>query len=258
MCGIFVSIGHQRDVTIDERTTQLLNARGPDSLQHVTLPLPNQTTCAKNESRKCVTFCSSVLALRGGQIEAQPFVDEPTGSILCWNGEAWKVDGRVVTGNDTVQVFQELLNAAASSAPGAAIPDVLTSIAGPYAFVFYDATSTTIYYGRDRLGRRSLTLQRGSDGGMTLCSVAVAKAGDLEEVDPACLHSVKFGDDKILTSTIPSPAPAPEFNNDSSAAAIPATPSAATTDQLMQHLSESLRLRVLDIPDHAILIKHHT
>jgi asparagine synthetase B (glutamine-hydrolysing) len=250
MCGIFVSIGHDRVVTIDERTTRLLNARGPDSLQLVTVPLPDQTTCKATKPPRYMTFCSSVLALRGGTIEAQPLVDEASGSILCWNGEAWKIDGRVVTGNDTVEVFQRLLQAAASSTPGAAIPDVLTSIAGPFAFVFYDATSATIYYGRDRLGRRSLTLERSSDGEMTLCSVAVVRSGGPEEVDAACLHSVTFDDNKILASTILRHAPASEFNDDSSAAAIPATPSAATVEQLMQHLSESLRLRVLDIPNH--------
>ncbi|KAL9045225.1 MAG: hypothetical protein Q9214_001702 [Letrouitia sp. 1 TL-2023] len=55
---------------------------------------------------------------------------------------------------------------------------VLTSIAGPYAFVFYDANHQNLYYGRDVLGRRSLLHKEDPDGTFHMSSICDASISD--------------------------------------------------------------------------------
>lgn len=122
-----------------------------------------------------INVLSTVLALRGDHIESQPLQDTSTTTetFLCWNGEAWKQNDQVIDGNDSQYVFDMLL-CACKSAPALSmqhILDALTSIAGPFAFVFYDAISNRLFYGRDRLGRRSLLSRMLSDNGIAFCSI---------------------------------------------------------------------------------------
>lgn len=111
-----------------------------------------------------VSFTSTVLSLRGRDgVTGQPLVDESSGSMLCWNGEAWKMAGRSIRGNDGRRVLDELLAAGGSrrdQGDGILI-NVLRSIEGPFAFVYLDKPAKRLYYGRDRLGRRSLLVKTG-------------------------------------------------------------------------------------------------
>jgi asparagine synthetase B (glutamine-hydrolysing) len=54
----------------------------------------------------------------------------------------------------------------------------LSSIRGPYAFVFYDAVHRRVYYGRDCLGRRSLLRKTTQDNSLVLSSVCDNASGD--------------------------------------------------------------------------------
>lgn len=54
---------------------------GPDSLRTETRTVP------VDDHQLQLIFVSSVLALRGDHVAAQPLVDERTGNILCWNGQ---------------------------------------------------------------------------------------------------------------------------------------------------------------------------
>ena len=106
-----------------------------------------------------LSFTSTVLALRGDHVEYQPFVDPQSGSVLCWNGEAWRIESEPISGNDGQRVFELLIKASSqnlSSNSNTIILKVLRSISGPFAFVFFDKIHNQIYFGRDRLGRRSL------------------------------------------------------------------------------------------------------
>jgi asparagine synthetase B (glutamine-hydrolysing) len=129
-----------------------------------------------------LTFTSTVLALRGDHVTAQPFHNSHTGSVLCWNGEAWRIAGREVDGNDGEAIFSLLGEASASGtaldAKGG-ILDVLRSIEGPFAFAYFDKPSQTLFFGRDRLGRRSLVFyQDEMSGTFILSSIS-------ESCDPA-------------------------------------------------------------------------
>jgi asparagine synthetase B (glutamine-hydrolysing) len=251
MCGIFATISRGEPVLPDEHACHLLEARGPDCLQTLSIALSDETSNAKDVF--ALTCCSSVLALRGDQIQKQPLVDEKTGSILCWNGEAWKIDGKVVDGNDSAQVFQALLVATAQPKSSTALITVLTSIAGPYAFVFYDATSSIIYYGRDRLGRRSLLLESSNTDSLTLSSVRTNPRKSFVEVDTTALHAIHINDGRLGLIKLDWPHQLPSINLANPVTALAQLPAHATMDSLLGRLSSALRLRVLNVPTHSRL-----
>lgn len=181
MCGIFCSLSRHGYVVPDTNTKQLLQNRGPDSTgQHQTLIHATGRLEQSGASQVHATFLSTVLSLRGRTIVDQPLKDKATGSVLCWNGEAWTINNDVVTGNDSELVFTELLKActgsAASSTPG--VISLLSSVRGPYAFVFFDAGSKHLYYARDCLGRRSLLTKSTSENTLVLSSVCDNSTGE--------------------------------------------------------------------------------
>lgn len=151
----------------------------------------------------CLT--STVLALRGGVVAKQPFVarrlssssssspnpDDAVGALdaaLCWNGEAWRVPTALPSpelrtlapgDNDGAAVFALLRRSAAVDGDGGDDDDVvlaaLRRLQGPFAFVYLCPARRRVYYGRDRLGRRSLLVRQLADnggGGVVLSSVA--------------------------------------------------------------------------------------
>ncbi len=126
-----------------------------------------------NENLKLV-FGSSVLSLRGGryrQVTKQPLIDSQNGNILLWNGEIFKSD--LVNVNDDENDGQNLLNKLSECNDlDVYLFKIFESIQGPYAFVFFDVKTNCIYFGRDRLGRRSLLISLNKNN-LTLSSVKV-------------------------------------------------------------------------------------
>ena len=174
MCGIFFALSNNAHLEPDTNTRRLLENRGPDAtgLHRITL--------GHHQDRYHATFLSTVLSLRGTAIVDQPLKDDASGSVLCWNGEAWSIRRQHVTSNDSQAVFALLLEACAGSAiqSTAAVVNLLSSIRGPYAFVFYDAVHHRVYYGRDCLGRRSLLRKSTQDNSLVLSSVCDNASGD--------------------------------------------------------------------------------
>ena len=121
------------------------------------------------------TAVASVLALRGPSVVAQPLRDSSSGSLLLWNGEAWKFRNKAIHGNDTEVILDALVKSCSTSFDkrqddlhkvnqlAVAIQDVLQAIEGPFAFVFYDGLSECVFYGRDVIGRRSLLVSNSRD-----------------------------------------------------------------------------------------------
>ena len=181
MCGIFCSLSRHGYIIPDANTQQLLQNRGPDHTgQHQILIKSSQVNEDEASSQLHTTFLSTVLSLRGSTVVAQPLIDEASRSVLCWNGEAWSIDDHVVAGNDSEIVFAQLLGACAGSPDAAtsAVIRLLSSIRGPYAFVFYDALNRRLYYGRDCLGRRSLLKKSTQHGTLILSSVCDNASGE--------------------------------------------------------------------------------
>lgn len=191
-----ISASHPAEITANLR--RCLCNRGPDHIATL------ETQLVDGAAATHLAFTSSVLALRGDHVAQQPFVDPATGSVFCWNGEAWKIRHRDVPGNDG-EAIATLLGEAVRRGLGereAAILQVLRSIDGPFAFVFFDKPSSQVYYGRDRLGRRSLVLREEGQR-VTLSSITDAADPQWREVeadgiyvlDAASIHSHKFSGD---------------------------------------------------------------
>lgn len=173
MCGIHAIISPSKSPPLNPSLKSRLCSRGPDHLGTATVELPDAF----------LTFTSTVLALRGDHIAEQPLVDGATGSVLCWNGEAWRIGGEELKVNDTDTVFDELVRATHRRVEGDADPvlEALRKVEGPFAFVFFDKPAKRVYFGRDRLGRRSLLMN--SNGGLTLSSIAETSSDAWSEVE---------------------------------------------------------------------------
>ncbi len=233
----------------DQQIVDALLARGPDSYKVL------HVTCSTDNAQKIyLTFISSVLALRGEQIQTQPLFDEASGSVFCWNGEAWKAGGTKVSGNDSIYVWDLLLQATRARRidRDRRISEALTSIAGPFAFVLYDAPTSTVYYGRDRLGRRSLLVNQCDDGSLTLSSIsALHQNTECWEVATDTVHSLSLKSANIVPGILPWLKVPPAINKNLLNGSPPAFPSASSIEGLLQHLRDALILRSMDIPDHS-------
>jgi asparagine synthetase B (glutamine-hydrolysing) len=199
MCGIHAILAPTQslpDLDLPPELKRCLVARGPDHFGQVdrqhTITTDDSTTATEWSLR----FTSTVLALRGDHVARQPLSDARTGSVLCWNGEAWRVDGRRVEAgeNDGEVVFARLVAASSSSSDGGveAVLEVLRGIEGPFAFVYYDASAGRVFFGRDRLGRRSL-LMAAVGGGLALCSIAAPGEEGWREVEADGVYVVTVG-----------------------------------------------------------------
>lgn len=176
MCGIFCSLSRHQHVEPTPAVRDLLTARGPDASNKVTIE------CEGQQSRPSFITCfSTVLSLRGSATVAQPLRNKDSQSTLCWNGEAWTIQGASPVGNDTTSVL-ELLIRSTSTCPGEihvqAVSSAMSQIAGPYAFVFIDASRSRVYFGRDFLGRRSLLYKVDVEGNLLLSSVTDGSSGE--------------------------------------------------------------------------------
>lgn len=182
MCGIYVSCSRQTLETPCAVTCDLIKRRGPDSFKTIYREFTGyglQIAKDATKPKASLTFSASVLSLRGDAVTEQPLEDSRTGSILCWNGEAWKINDTSCKGNDAKFVFDTLLQAntpktsqSSDEERASAFVTAFRNISGPSAFVFYDGMNHKIFYGQDRLGRRSLLHRVDPDGNLLISSVA--------------------------------------------------------------------------------------
>lgn len=184
MCGIFCSVSRHDHIPPSPTIEGRLKARGPDAANQILVQCP-----IKDDLTTTVTCYSTVLSLRGQVTTVQPLQKAVSGSVLCWNGEAWAVDGERLQGNDTERILDLLTAAVDQSAASSSLSQIagfgaqllsraLSRIEGPYAFVFYDASKSRLYFGRDFLGRRSLLWRCTASGDLLLSSVSDESSGD--------------------------------------------------------------------------------
>ena len=189
MCGIHAVISLRPSEPLSESLKDRLCSRGPDHLGSVSTQLSNAF----------LTLTSTVLALRGDHIAKQPLIDEGTGSILCWNGEAWRLGDEKLAVNDTDAVFELLVRTTRDHVVDGATDHVLKAlrtIEGPFAFVFFDRLNGRVYFGRDRLGRRSLLVSN-TDGGLSLSSIAGTSSDEWSEVEADGFYYVSLDEINI-------------------------------------------------------------
>ncbi|KAF4989557.1 hypothetical protein FGRMN_9019 [Fusarium graminum] len=244
MCGIHATIASSPGRNISPELERCLTNRGPDHTGTVETQLSDDLF---------LTFTSTVLSLRGDHVAKQPLVDAVTGSVLCWNGEVWGIRGEPVQGNDGEAILA--LMAEASQGTGE-VMDVLRAIEGPFAFIYLDQPAKRLYYGRDRLGRRSLLVKNGVP--FVLSSIAETPVDGWSEVEANGCYTLDLssGDlpsemvserhewtaDTSLVSSIG------VFNDEIPQQSSALGPDSNSVKELHSRLVDSLRLRVLDVP----------
>ncbi len=136
----------------------MLKKRGPNSFDLKFIDL--------NEKYECY-LAASVLSLRGIDVVKQPINDEIYRNYLLWNGEIFS--SNIVNVNSNENDGLKLYECLSKTQNEEELFEVLSSIKGPYAFLYYDFKRNGIYFGRDRIGRRSLLIHEAiTDTSVTL------------------------------------------------------------------------------------------
>lgn len=198
MCGIFFSLSNKQFVPPSPKDLQLLKRRGPDSFQTIQREIHSES----EQATWYLTVSATVLSLRGDRVTEQPIEDPHSKSLFCWNGEAWTVNGDSLDGNDAQAVFDLLLEATRlpvdchqePSACGASlrkVADALGSIAGPFAFLYFDAGYGRVFFGRDVLGRRSLLKHVEQEGCLIISSISsLANLSTTVEIEANGIYTI--------------------------------------------------------------------
>ncbi|RVE58457.1 hypothetical protein OJAV_G00209640 [Oryzias javanicus] len=182
MCGIFFQLSlSAAQFEKDKRTYEFLKRRGPNSSKELAFP-------AVDLSCHC-TFSAHVLHMRG-LLTPQPFQDD-AGNVLMWNGEVFGGMSVMPEENDTAVICQKLSSCKNSSE----ILALLSTIQGPWAFVYYQRAGDYLWFGRDFFGRRSLLWKYDAEIGVfTLTSVAsgisIPGQSDWKEVPAVGVYKV--------------------------------------------------------------------
>uniref|UniRef100_A0A6J0UH66 Asparagine synthetase domain-containing protein 1 n=1 Tax=Pogona vitticeps TaxID=103695 RepID=A0A6J0UH66_9SAUR len=169
MCGIccVVSLSAHPPSTclLEKAVLGHLRRRGPDSSQHLVKSVPH---CPHH----CL-FSGHVLHLRG-EMTPQPVEDPTSGNVFLWNGEVF--DGISITSeeSDTQFIFRQLCSCSSESD----VLSLLSSIRGPWSFIFYQASRHYLWFGRDYFGRRSLLWQFNEELDKVLILSSVSAASD--------------------------------------------------------------------------------
>ncbi|QDZ22640.1 asparagine synthetase domain-containing protein [Chloropicon primus] len=123
---------------------------------------------------------ASLLQVRGGAKLGGPQLADGLGNVLCFNGEIYSGLSELGQGvNDGAALLSEL---GASPEGGAA--GVFSRLRGPWAAIFWEEGTQTLWYGRDVIGRRSLLRFKGDDR-LVLSSVSLSPFDAPEEVRSA-------------------------------------------------------------------------
>ncbi|BGP57132.1 hypothetical protein JCM8202v2_004772 [Rhodotorula sphaerocarpa] len=164
-----------------ERYTQAVKDRGPDASGECTRQVDHD-----DGSKLELRFYGSVLHMRGDTVTPQPLI-APSGDALLWNGEIF--DGLEVDEheNDGLKLLERIERLGPER-----FLEAIGPVEGPYAFVYFQASSNRLYFGRDPLGRRSL-LYRAPNASQPLVLASNAPAGDSDsdgwqEVSCDALH----------------------------------------------------------------------
>ncbi|XP_019445895.1 PREDICTED: asparagine synthetase domain-containing protein 1 [Lupinus angustifolius] len=109
-------------------------------------------------------FIGATLQLRGINPQVQPLVDS-SGNVLVYNGEIFGGHNLASDCNDSEFLMQALgkccscgscLTGECVQCGKSSIADVLSTIKGPWAIIYWQGSSNTLWFGRDAFGRRSL------------------------------------------------------------------------------------------------------
>ncbi|NWV64179.1 ASND1 protein, partial [Malurus elegans] len=164
MCGIccVVTLCSQLAIRdfLSEDILCHLRRRGPDSSQQL-------IKAVSDLSYECL-FSGHVLRLRG-LVTPQPLEDAKN-NVFLWNGEIFNGVHVGDLENDTEVMFHHL----ASCSSEMDILSLLSSIRGPWSFIYYEAPRHSLWFGRDYFGRRSLLWQFSNEADNAFCLSSVS------------------------------------------------------------------------------------
>ncbi|KAJ3674298.1 hypothetical protein LUZ60_004914 [Juncus effusus] len=173
MCGIALILSHE---TVEERTPLMediksaLYRRGPDSLGLSRVSVSSQEGGKQNNEENSLELCliGAELQLRGENAISQPLIS-PCGNILVFNGEIFGGINVLPHQNDAESLLKELEKTCLcnydenhtnktfnySKNEVKSVPEIFSSIRGPWSFIYWEKRTKTVYFGRDAFGRRS-------------------------------------------------------------------------------------------------------
>ncbi|KAL2226302.1 asparagine synthetase domain-containing protein 1 [Sesamum indicum] len=172
----------------EEDIKEALQRRGPDSLGAKKVYLYSEVS--DDESKDCIVqsfvqkeaavdngcgselrgelrFIGATLQLRGVNPVVQPLTDA-FGNVLVYNGEIFGGINFSRDSNDTEVLMQSLGQCCSCISHEhsrsfchfgehqKSVPELLSTIRGPWALIYWQDSSKTLWFGRDALGRRSL------------------------------------------------------------------------------------------------------
>ncbi|XP_017356214.1 asparagine synthetase domain-containing protein 1 [Cebus imitator] len=169
MCGICCSVNFSAEHFSQDLKEDLLynlKQRGPDSSKQL----------LKSDVNYQCLFSGHVLHLRG-VLTIQPVEDE-RGNVFLWNGEVFSGIKVEAEENDTQIMFNYLTSCKNESE----ILSLFSEVQGPWSFIYYQASSHYLWFGRDFFGRRSL-LWHFSNLGKSFClsSVGTQTSGETNQ-----------------------------------------------------------------------------
>ena len=159
MCGICCAVSFSVEHFSKDLKEDLLcnlRRRGPSGCRQLSRSGVNY---------QCL-FSGHVLHLRG-VLTAQPVEDE-RGNVFLWNGEVFSGIRVEAEENDTQIMFHYLSSCKNESD----ILSLFSKVQGPWSFIYYQASSHSLWFGRDFFGRRSL-LWHFSNLGKSFCLSSV-------------------------------------------------------------------------------------
>ncbi|XP_070694747.1 asparagine synthetase domain-containing protein 1 [Pempheris klunzingeri] len=163
MCGIFCLLSlSPTQFEWDKKVHQHLKRRGPNTSRDLTVRGP---------CYQCL-LSAHVLHMRG-LLTPQP-VEDDAGNVLLWNGEVFGGLSVMPEENDTGVLSQRLSSCSSPSE----ILFILSTVRGPWGFVYYQKAGGYLWFGRDFFGRRSLLWKFDEEASaLTLTSVAARGSG---------------------------------------------------------------------------------
>ncbi|XP_061360374.1 uncharacterized protein LOC133304360 isoform X3 [Gastrolobium bilobum] len=142
----------------------------------------NTGECDNIDGDAKLHFIGSTLQLRGITSLVQPLVD-PSGNILVYNGEIFGGLHLASDCNDAEFLMQTLGNGESS------IPDVLSTIKGPWAIIYWQDSSRTLWFGRDAFGRRSLLVHWPTEDDSTFLLSSVSPVSPIQQASECEAHN---------------------------------------------------------------------
>uniref|UniRef100_A0A8C6GF94 Asparagine synthetase domain-containing protein 1 n=1 Tax=Mus spicilegus TaxID=10103 RepID=A0A8C6GF94_MUSSI len=193
MCGICCSVSFSIEHFSKELKEDLLynlRRRGPNSSKQLLKSAVNY---------QCL-FSGHVLHLRG-VLTIQPVEDEH-GNVFLWNGEVFNGVKVEAEDNDT----QVMFNSLSACKNESEILLLFSKVQGPWSFIYYQASSHHLWFGRDFFGRRSLLWQF-SNLGKSFCLSSVGTqvsgvADQWQEVPASGIFQIDLNSAAVSRSVI--------------------------------------------------------